>query len=358
MASQGLNDQLSGGFFRYVVDPTWQIPHFEKMLYDNALLASLYLDAAVIFNSKEFSRVAKSTLDYLLKTFRSSQGAYIASLSAIDNKGIEGGYYLWQRDELKKILSKEETQVVELIWQLEGNDDIEGGHHLVEIMTVSEAEKILKLENTQKHLNSAKNKMLLSRNNRMVPRDDKLLAAWNGLVLSSFVKGAKYFNSAVYARAAKEVKEYLYKDLWNGNHLLRAVKNKKVLAAGGLEDYAYVAQGVYDWIEFSGNKKDKRWLEKIINQAWLSFNSEKGWVLAEDMLLKYGEGEAVLADGVLPSPSAVLINVTLKVADKDKQLKKKSLNALRVGHADIVSQPFWYASHIAVLTEYQQVIKQ
>ncbi len=106
MATQGLNDHLGGGFFRYAVDPLWQIPHFEKMLYDNALLASLYIDAARIFNNEKFALVAKDTLDFMLEVFRSQQGAYIASLSAIDNKGVEGGYYLWQYNELKAILNK------------------------------------------------------------------------------------------------------------------------------------------------------------------------------------------------------------------------------------------------------------
>lgn len=358
MATQGLNDQLGGGFFRYVVDPTWQIPHFEKMLYDNALLASLYIDAAVIFNNKKFAQIAKNTLDFMLKVFRSSQGAYIASLSAVDDKGIEGGYYLWQRDELQNLLSKNEMKVVELMWQLEGNNDIDGGHHLVEIMNVNEAGKMLNLKNAEMHFNSARKKMLFSRNKRVVPRDDKLLAAWNGLALSAYAKAAKHFNSAIYRQAAQEIKDYIYQNLWDGNHLARAIKNKKILAAGGLEDYAYVAQGLFDWIEYSANHKDKQWLEELLNQAWKRFYSKKGWVLAENMLLKYGQGEAVLADGVLPSPSAVLINISLKASEKKSTLKKLSLGALKVKHEDIVNQPFWYASQINALAEYQKNAQQ
>ncbi len=358
MASQGLNDQLDGGFFRYTVDPNWQIPHFEKMLYDNALLASLYLDAARIFNNDKFASVAKNTLDFLYTTFRSQQGAYIASLSAVDNKGVEGGYYLWQRDELKKILNEDELAVVELMWQLEGTDDIEGGHHLLEIMNASEAAKFLKISATKakKYFNSARKKMLSVRNKRNVPRDDKLLAGWNGLALSAYAKAAKQFNSKHYAQAAKDIKNYIYNNLWRKKKLVRAVKNNKVLGEGGLEDYAYVAQALYDWLEYSNNKADRLWLDELIEQAWRRFHTKQGWLLAENSLLKYGEGEGVISDGVLPSASAILIKVSLKMAGKtnNASLKKKSLMALNVGHLDIVSQPFWYSSQIVTLFEQQK----
>jgi len=170
MASQGLYDQLGGGFFRYTVDPLWQVPHFEKMLYDNALLASLYIDAARIFNNEKFAQIAKNTLNFMLEVFHSKEGAYIASLSAVDDKDVEGGYYLWQADKLKKILNKNEMKVVELIWQLEGPDDLEDGHHLVEIMNVTDAAEMLKISavKAKKYFNSAKKKMLKVRTQRNV----------------------------------------------------------------------------------------------------------------------------------------------------------------------------------------------
>ncbi|MCK4864806.1 MAG: thioredoxin domain-containing protein [Gammaproteobacteria bacterium] len=357
MASQGLNDQLGGGFFRYAVDPNWQIPHFEKMLYDNALLASLYLDAARVFKSEKYSKIAQNTLDFLLNVFRSKSGAYIASLSAIDNKGVEGGYYLWQRDELKKLLNQDELKVVELMWQLEGPADLEGGYHLVEIMNATDAAKILKISSVKakNDFNSAKKKMLLERNKRNVPRDDKLLAAWNGLALTAFSKAAKQFKSEPYAKAAKEIKDYIHKNLWIKKKLVRAIKGKHVLGEAGLEDYAYVAQGLSHWLDYSFNKKDKKWLEEIMEQAWNRFHNKQGWLLAENSLLKYGEGEEVISDGVLPSASSILLNVSLKEAVKYKNifLKKKILNALKVGHNDLEEQPFWYASQISILYEFQ-----
>ncbi len=358
MASQGLYDQLGGGFFRYTVDPVWQVPHFEKMLYDNALLASLYIDAARIFNNKKFALIAKNTLNFMLDVFRSRQGAYIASLSALDNKGIEGGYYLWQRNELKSILSKNELRVVELIWQLEGTAELEAGHHLVEVMNATDAAEMLKMSPVKAHqyFISAKKKMLQARNKRNVPRDDKLLAAWNGLALSAFLKAAKQFNDERYAKAAKDIKKYIHKKLWINDGLVRAVKNNKVLGAGGLEDYAYVAQGLYDWLEYSNNKQDQKWLEELTHQAWKRFYSKQGWLLSENSLLKYGQNEAVISDGVLPSASATLINVSLKIAEKNNNvsLKKKALKVLNIGHLDVAGQPFWYASQIKTLFTYQK----
>lgn len=358
MASQGLNDHLSGGFFRYTVDPDWQVPHFEKMLYDNALLASLYIDAARIFKNEEFARVAKDTLNFMLEYLRSEKGAYIASLSAVDNKGIEGGGYLWQRDELNKILTKDEIAVVSLIWELNGVPSLDGGHHLAEVMNVSDVAKLMNISQikVKEDFNLARNKMLFSRNKRNIPRDDKLLAGWNALALSAYAKAAKQFESERYAKAARDIKNYIYQSLWQSKRLVRAIKDDIVLAEGGLEDYAYMAQGLYDWLEYSNNKQDQQWLKDVIDQAWKRFYSEQGWSLEENSLLKYGQNIDIIFDGVLPSASATLINISLKQAEKNKDsvLEKKALKALNVAHAEVVSQPFMYASHILALFEYQK----
>lgn len=209
--------------------------------------------------------------------------------------------------------------------------------------------------NAKKYFTSAKKKMLNVRNKRNVPRDDKLLAAWNGLALSAYAKAAKQFNSERYAKAAKDIKDYIYHYLWKNRKLVRAVKGNKVLGEGSLEDYAYVAQALSDWLEYSNNEQDKKWLDALIEQGWNRFYGKQGWLLAENSLLKYGEGEVIIADGVLPSPSAILINLSLKIAAKNSNvmLKKKALKALNAGHLEVVSQPFMYASHILVLFEYQ-----
>ena len=115
MASQGLRDQLGGGFYRYAVDPGWQVPHFEKMLYDNALLASLYLKAAKILNEKDYEQIGRETLDFILEEMSDNTGAFMASMSAIDDKNVEGGYYLWDMEQLAEILDRDEVNVIKEI---------------------------------------------------------------------------------------------------------------------------------------------------------------------------------------------------------------------------------------------------
>ena len=350
MATQGLNDHLGGGFFRYAVDPGWQIPHFEKMLYDNALMAELYLQAAKVFNQPAYADIARATLDFLLNELRSAKGAFMASLSAIDDKGIEGGYYLWSRDELEKLLTKKELQITEIVWQLEGAPDLEHGHHLVEVMPLKEAAEFIKMPYQQalKAFRSAKRKMLQARKQRRVPADTKLLAGWNGLALSAFSRAAVQLKDKRYAAAAKDIHDYLYRNLWDGSTLYRMVATKGKKVKGQLQDYAFVARGVYDWIRLQGNERDSAWLGKIIRQGWKRFYGNQGWQLAEDMLLKYGQGESVIMDGVMPSPSAVLIAVTLKVAKKesDTVLLKQARRALNSGRDAINASPFWYATQI------------
>ena len=361
MASQGLHDHLEGGFFRYTVDPGWQIPHFEKMLYDNVLLASLYIDAAKVFNNKKFDKIAISTLDFLLKVFSTKDGVFISSLSALDNNGIEGGYYLWKKETLDKILNPDEKRVVELIWSIQGVAELDAGFHLRQTRNLSETAKQLKLTKHQvlKLFNSARNKMLNVRYKRKIPKDDKILAAWNGLALSAYSKAAKKYKLKRFANTAENIKNYLFNNLWKNQTLLRAVKNNKVLAAAELEDYAYVSQGLYDWWRYSKQEKELKWLKQLLNQAWLRFYGRQGWILAENMLLKYGQGHAVVADGVLPSASAVLIQTTLKYTNKTEKssMREKAIKALMLGNLELKQQPYWYITHIQALYDYQQLNK-
>lgn len=364
MASQGMHDQLGGGFYRYVVDPGWQIPHFEKMLYDNALLASLYYKAADIFNEPAYRIIADETLDFIMRDLDTSSVAFAASLSAVDEKGIEGGYYLWDTAQLKRLLSNEEMRVVSLFWGLKGAPDLDDGHHLVQVS--SQKDIALELKRSEQDISrlieSARQKMLGVRAKRILPKDDKLLTAWNGLVLSALVKGAQYKGNTKYKIEAAKLVNYFRGQLWDDKDkvLHRAVAVSGLLGDGSIEDYAYVAQGLFAWWQLEKNPEDKKLLDNILQQAWSRFyqqqGGQQGWRLAENMLLKYGEGQTMVSDGPLPSPSAVIIETSFKFAKltNNKPLQEQALRALNVGFEQLQSNGFWHATQIKAILTVQQ----
>ena len=355
MASQGLNDQLGGGFFRYTVDPAWQIPHFEKMLYDNAQLAQLYLQASRVFPLKNYQSTAYRTLDFMLRELSTSQGALAASLSAVDDRGIEGGYYLWQEPELNSLLTKSELQTVKLVWGIKSASEMEAGHHLSQAMSLEQAagQRKLSLAEVETELTSAKQKLLRARAQRRLPKDTKKIAAWNGLALSALAQAATSPGGEHYRPAARQVRDYLLNVLWTGQQLQRVMSPTGPVGQAGLEDYAFVAQGLLDWSEVTGRNEDRELAQQMVRQAWQRFYGEQGWQLTDNMWLRYGAGDTLIPDGVMPSPADVLIAASLRL--DDKKLQKLAIRALDVGQAEVMLGPFWHATRIGVIRQYQTI---
>lgn len=357
MATQGLRDHLRGGFYRYVVDPNWKIPHFEKMLYDNVLLAGVYLQASHVLHDEAYRQIAFDTLDYLLREFQLSNGPMIASLSAIDQKGIEGGYYLWSDQELAKLLTVKEREVLDLIWNLQHAATLPDGHHAVLAMTVPQAAKKLNKDDrlVGELYTSAKNKLREAQKQRILPKDEKILASWNGLALEVYSQAAKESGDPRYVAAARNIHDYLLRHLWNGRELKRAIAVRQSLGNAALEDYAYVALGMLRWAEYSKNPDDYAVVKNIVAQAWLRFYTDDGWRLSEDLIPGIDTREAIVADGPMPSPSATLLQVTLILAEHtgDQVLKKRVASALNRGHAILSTDSFWYATHILVMMQLQ-----
>jgi len=353
MAEQGMYDQLRGGFFRYVVDPGWQIPHFEKMLYDNAQLAEIYLDAAKILKRPEYKTIALATLDFIKNELQADQGGMISSLSAIDSKGVEGGYYLWGQTELRNILAPDEYKVVQYHWGLRQHPSLKGGNHFTVKHSIKETAKKISLseKKSRELLLSARKKLKRQQMKRSLPRDTKVLAGWNGLALSAFAHAA--IENPEYTETARSIRNRIIKKLWDGASLQRAIANGKIIGSATLEDYAYVAKGLYQWALLTGDSSDFQWVKKIVDQGWKRFYTEKGWVLSEDMMPGIAGRVSIVADGPMPSVSASLIRVSLSLARKlkDKSLLRKSRVALNRGHESMATDNFWYATHMRAQLE-------
>lgn len=355
MASQGLNDQLGGGFFRYTVDPGWQIPHFEKMMYDNAQLASLYLQAASVFPQQDYQAVAYRTLDFMLQELATPEGALAASLSAVDEQGIEGGYYLWQEAELKQRLTPAEFEVIKLAWGISGAPQLEAGHHFTQTMTPDQIARQLQLSVSavRTRFATAREKLLQARAQRTLPKDSKKIAAWNGLALSALAQAVTRSGEARYRTAAVQLRDYLAKVLWDGQQLQRVMTATGPVGRAGLEDYAYVAQGILDWFAVTNRKEDRALALQITEQGWQRFYGTQGWLLTDAMWLRYGAGDVLLPDGVMPAPSDILIATSLRLGDK--ALRQQAMQALSVGDTAITLSPFWHATRIGVIRQYQAI---
>ncbi len=359
IASQGMRDHLGGGFYRYTVDPGWQTPHFEKMLYDNALLAHLYLRASKIFNRSDYELVARETLDFMIAEMVGTSGAMVASFSAVDDANVEGGYYLWENETLSKILNTKELLLLKHMWGLDGHSDFEAGHLPRLQATLYESANSLKFNNSeaQKLFSSARKKLLKVRGLRKLPVDGKHLAAWNGLALVALVEGAKLENGEKYKIAAKNIRDYFVNILWDGKRLWRAKGRSGELGQAGLEDYAFGAQGLLAWAMFMKHTPAdndyvlaKRW----VDDAWKRFHDKTGWRLSDQTLLPTGYGVPIMDESPLPSPSSVLLRVSNELATQsdDKALKEKVRDGMKAGHSQLNRAAFDYPTQVSVIADY------
>lgn len=195
---------------------------------------------------------------------------------------------------------------------------------------------------------------MAERATRSLPRDVKRLAGWNGLALSVLARAAALDDGAAYARASHELRAYLAETLWDGEQLSRASGPGGAFGTTSLQDYAFVARGLLAYAEFNGAAEDLELAGAVIDAAWTRFRTERGWRQSEDTLIPYGASEAVLADGALPSPSAVLIEVTLEYAARtdDAALHARATKALWSASTGLIESPFSYATHIGLLSRY------
>jgi len=353
MMRNGLYDHLGGGFFRYTVDPGWQTPHFEKMLYDNALLARLYLHAGRLWNRDDYLQIATQTLKFMLQEMRHADGAFIASLSALDDKGVEGGYYLWSLSELKKLLNADELKVYRLANGMMDAPPFDNGYLPMQALTQAEVGESLKLGSSKVKalLSSAQTKLRGARARRSIPKDRKLLAGWNGLALSAYAEAARVTQDPLYRTTAMKLRDYLTKRLWMDGGLHRSMAKGRSIGQASLEDYAQVARGLLDYARMTKRQEDYRMARRVVDAAWERFYSGGGWRLSERTLMQSETPRDALADGPMPSPSGSVLSTSLALArqDNDPAFLDKVLATLNSGHEVIQSDPFWYATHVAAM---------
>jgi uncharacterized protein YyaL (SSP411 family) len=256
MAEGGIYDQLRGGFYRYSVDAKWEIPHFEKMLYDNAQLLCLYAEAAPIFDEPYFSEIASETAEWVIAEMQSVDGGYFSSLDA-DSEGQEGKYYVWDLGEIEKIVSREEFQMVKIYYGLDGAPNFEEHWHF----HVVEA---LKTPHEKAVLASAKQKLLAARLQRIYPhRDEKILTAWNALMIKAMLVTGKVLNEPRFTDSAKKALDFVRANLWKDGRLLASFKDGKAHLSAYLDDYAFLLSALLTSYKIHGDKNDLVFAEEL-----------------------------------------------------------------------------------------------
>jgi hypothetical protein len=353
MAWRGLRDPVDGGFFRYTVDPGWSQPHFEKMLYGNAQLASLYLRAGQVLQREDYIEVGLSTLDFMADHMLSDGGAMVASLSAIDAQGREGAYYLFDLETLQRTLHKDELEVLRATWSLDGPAPFEEGHLLVSQLPLNEVANTLgrPLADVHTMLASAMAKLRTLRRTRGLPVDDKQLAGWNALALQAFVAASVQTGAARYADIARGIKAYLEQTLWRDGTLYRAIVNDEPLGVVALADYAYLARALLDFARWSQDSADFRLATEVAKAGWRDFRVANGWRREPGRALAESGLHEIFSDDSLPAPDAVLAKVSLQLAraGADPTLSRWARAMLDRAYDTVAQNPFSHGSRLAAL---------
>jgi uncharacterized protein len=243
MAHGGLYDQLGGGFCRYSVDERWDIPHFEKMLYDNGLLLGLYCDAWQSSGDPLFARVVEQTAAWVLREMQSPEGGYYSSLDA-DSEHEEGKYYVWRRDEIRALLSADEYALIERYYGLDRPANFE--HHAWNLRISASLPEVaqrmgISAEQATTLLESAREKLFAAREQRIRPgRDEKILGAWNGLMITGMARAARVFDRPDWLHSAQQAMDFVRNTLWRDGKLLATYKDGKAHLNAYLDDHAFL----------------------------------------------------------------------------------------------------------------------
>jgi uncharacterized protein YyaL (SSP411 family) len=248
MGEGGICDQLGGGFCRYSVDERWMIPHFEKMLYDNAALLAVYANSALATADAFYPQVVLETAGWTLREMQSPEGGFYSSLDA-DSEGHEGKFYVWDREEVRRALSADELAVFAPRFGLDSPANFEGRWHLYVSATVEQIAAVVQRPAAEVSalLESARAKLLALRAQRVRPsRDDKILTSWNALMIRGLAIAARVHNAEPLAAAASQALDFIRATLWRDGRLLATYKDGRAHLNAYLDDYVYLVDAVLE----------------------------------------------------------------------------------------------------------------
>ena len=357
MADGGMFDHLGGGFHRYSVDERWLIPHFEKMLYDNALLARTYVEAFQATGRERYRRVAEDILDYVLREMKSPEGGFYSAEDA-DSEGEEGKFYVWTRDQVKKVLGKELGTPFCAYYGVGQQGNFEGESSTLNI--ASSLEKVaglygMTVQALEKMLEEGRERLFKEREKRVRPhRDEKILTSWNALMISGLTDGFRIAGEERYLGGAKNAARFILEKMVKDGCLMRVFNKGQARVKGYSEDYSFFIQALIDLYETTF---DSVWLKRavdlnqeMIRQFW---DEDQG-----GFFFTGKENETLIArsknpyDNVTPSSNSVAVFNLIRLGSLtgDETLKHRAEQVLQLFYGLLTEQPSGFTHMLSGLS--------
>ena len=360
MARGGIYDQIGGGFHRYSVDQRWLVPHFEKMLYDNALLARLYLDAGRALNEPEFLSVAREILDYVLREMTSPEGGFYSAQDA-DSEGEEGKFFVWTPEQVDAVIGPELGAIAERYFDISIEGNFEGANILHRTIELADAARMFKVTEDEmvSKIREIRSLLFAAREERVKPgRDEKVLVAWNAMIIAALAEGYRALHDRRYIEAAERAVDFIMTKMWDGHALKRSFKDGVARHNAYLEDYAQLLGAMVGVYEASLDAKylaHARTLADVILERFI--DKEKGgfFFTSDDHEALITRSKAAF-DGSTPSGNSAAAMALLRLYGYtgDERYRVEAERTLKLFREFIEKQPFGFSHMLEAVDLYQR----
>ncbi|GAC1444094.1 MAG: thioredoxin domain-containing protein [Chloroflexota bacterium] len=358
MAAGGIYDHLGGGFHRYTVDRSWVVPHFEKMLYDNALLARVYLQAYQLTGDGTYREVVESTLDYLIREMQAPEGGFYSAEDA-DSEGVEGKYYVWTCDEINEVLPDDVARIVRLRFDVRPEGNFEGKTILTATMPLQDVAELVGLdtERVSAALEEARVLLLSARSKRIPPgKDTKILAGWNGLAIRALAEAGRVLHRPDFLEAAEKSAQFVMSAMRPGSVLVRSYRGAPGRTPAFLEDYGFLIEAMLTLYETTGKLAYLRWTTDLVNDAEKNF-----WDQSSGAFFDTGAGDDELVvrprsyyDNPIPSGNSAMSSGLLRLAalTGDERYERLALPAFQTVSNILAGAPLAFSYLLCALDFY------
>lgn len=355
MAEGGIYDQLGGGFHRYATDAKWLVPHFEKMLYDNALLSKLYLHHYQLTRNDESRRIAEGVFDYAVREMTHPDGGFYSTQDA-DSEGVEGKFFVWSATEIVEVLGEHDAKLFSVYYNVTPSGNFERENILNVTRSIAEVAKENKVtpEKLEEVLQKSRQKLFDVREKRVKPdRDEKILTSWNGMMLASFAEAGAVLDREDYTNIARRNARFILDNLRSDGLLLRTYKDGVAKLNGYLEDYAFLSDGLLTLYETTG---ELEWLEESLGLT--AKMVEEFWDDQDGGFFFTGKSHETLIvrskdyfDNATPSGNSVAADVLLRLAvlTDNEDYRRRAATVLRLVAQSVNRYPSGFGRTLCAL---------